>query len=92
MKQLVFVTRRPDATSKFAQGAILPVWGGPHDGAKVHFAPQDEATAILVGEDPHVVAFRSFFNHMDEKPFKTDWVLVPAPELKDDGEGGGWRP
>lgn len=107
MKVLVFVTRRPDATKQFTKGAILPVWGGSHDGAKVHFAPQGEATAVMVEKDPHVVAYRSFFNHASEKPFKSDWVLVPAPELKEDdegddgetaplnpttGNGGGWRP
>jgi hypothetical protein len=108
MKQLIFVTRRPDATPKFAKGAILPVWGGPHDGSKVHFAPQDEATAVLVGSDPHVVAYRSFFTAASEKPYKSDWVLVYAPDLADDGDegddgdlsplnpvtgsGGGWRP
>lgn len=107
MKILVFVTRRPDATKQFAKGAILSVWGGAHDGSKVHFEPQAEATAVMVENDPHVIAYRSFFREGLEKPFKHDWVLVPAPELKDDGEGddgetaplnpviglgGGWRP
>lgn len=106
MKTLVFVTRRPDATKQFVNGAILRVWGGPHDGSQVHFAPQGEATAILVEKDPHVVAYRSFFHADSEKPFRHDWVLVPAPELNNDeegddgdlaplngpkGTGGGWR-